>query len=548
VIGWLRPVILLPFSSLVGLAPGQIEAILVHELAHIRRFDHLVNLFQCLVETLMFYHPVLWWLTNWVRDERENCCDDVVLSVCSDRLAYARALATLEEYRSPLSPLALAATDGSLLGRIRRLLGVPVEPSLTATRKFCGMGLFLVGLLFILLGTSLAFARPSFQATARIKLGWEQQPVAGDLEDGTRRGDLSFRYSLETQKALITSKSVLAKVVEELGLKHAWIGKSRRDAPQLDQVVALLRKRVTVRPIPQTMLVEISAADESPERAAAVANGVVDAYRSFLSDKTRETAAQGVQMLEDQFRRQEERVRAKQAELGQQPGAPNGISAEASRRLETMRIETEGQIAREELLWQRLSGLSESELIKVLPTAAPDTVLNSLLESQTLAEQHLLEARKDFGDQHPEVVKARASLDNLSTKIEQRAKGIMIGLGVRVAAMKEAVARMKEDASGMAEKARQNARNEDRLLENQTELEDLQRFRQILYLKLASEKVDSALPRSHPVQLIDAASIPTRPAFYNRSGAIGLILLGLVLDGISLALLRGRPRLEAVAI
>src|SRR5438132_1108681 len=95
VIGWLRPVILLPAASLTGLTPSQLEAILAHELAHVRRLDYVVGAFQCLVETLMFYHPAVWWISRCVREERENCCDDLVVKVCGDRLAYARALATL---------------------------------------------------------------------------------------------------------------------------------------------------------------------------------------------------------------------------------------------------------------------------------------------------------------------------------------------------------------------------------------------------------------------------------------------------------------------
>jgi beta-lactamase regulating signal transducer with metallopeptidase domain len=84
VIGWLRPVILLPASSVVGLAPSQLEAILAHELAHIRRHDYLVNLFQAWVESLMFYHPAVWWISRCIREERENCCDDLVMGVCED--------------------------------------------------------------------------------------------------------------------------------------------------------------------------------------------------------------------------------------------------------------------------------------------------------------------------------------------------------------------------------------------------------------------------------------------------------------------------------
>jgi beta-lactamase regulating signal transducer with metallopeptidase domain len=129
VIGWLRPMVLLPASTLTGLAPEQLEAILAHELAHIRRHDYLVNVLQKIVETLLFYHPAVWWISRRVRVEREHCCDDTAVNVCGNPLLYARALAALEELRSAPVSLALAANDGPLLGRIRRLLA-PTRPAL----------------------------------------------------------------------------------------------------------------------------------------------------------------------------------------------------------------------------------------------------------------------------------------------------------------------------------------------------------------------------------------------------------------------------------
>ena len=110
VVGWLRPVILLPASALTGLAPSQLEAVIAHELAHIRRHDYLVNLFQSTVETLLFYHPASWWISRQIRVEREHCCDDMAVELCGDRLTYARALADLEQMRGADMKLALAAT------------------------------------------------------------------------------------------------------------------------------------------------------------------------------------------------------------------------------------------------------------------------------------------------------------------------------------------------------------------------------------------------------------------------------------------------------
>lgn len=132
VVGWLRPVILVPACALANLNILQLEALLAHELAHIRRRDYLVNLVQTAIETLLFYHPAVWWLGNRIRDERENCCDDIALAVCGSTFIYASALANLEESRAAGIRMAMAASNGSLLNRIRRLTRNPRHPPASA--------------------------------------------------------------------------------------------------------------------------------------------------------------------------------------------------------------------------------------------------------------------------------------------------------------------------------------------------------------------------------------------------------------------------------
>jgi GWxTD domain-containing protein len=132
VLGHVRPLILLPVGLLAGLSPAQIEAVLLHELAHIRRHDYLVNVLQRLVEGLLFYHPATWWISRVMRAERENCCDDVVVSINGDAHEYASALAALEQNRlSGLEP-AVTATGGNLMKRIRRLLSPAKQNSASA--------------------------------------------------------------------------------------------------------------------------------------------------------------------------------------------------------------------------------------------------------------------------------------------------------------------------------------------------------------------------------------------------------------------------------
>lgn len=127
VIGYLRPVILLPVSLVTNLSAAQLETILAHELAHVSRHDFLLNLIQVTVESVFFYHPGVWWLSQRLRAERENCCDDKVVHSLGQRVEYARALVTIEELRGQQTVLALGATAGSLLSRVRRILDVDLN-------------------------------------------------------------------------------------------------------------------------------------------------------------------------------------------------------------------------------------------------------------------------------------------------------------------------------------------------------------------------------------------------------------------------------------
>lgn len=125
--GVLRPVIVLPLSMATYLSPAQVEGILLHELAHIRRHDYLVNLLQNVVETALFYHPAVWWVSAVVRREREHLCDDVAVAQMGDPVLYARALLFLEERRQIPRP-ALSAKGGHLMNRIARILNPQPAP------------------------------------------------------------------------------------------------------------------------------------------------------------------------------------------------------------------------------------------------------------------------------------------------------------------------------------------------------------------------------------------------------------------------------------
>jgi hypothetical protein len=121
VIGWIRPVVLMPVTVVTGLSVEELRVVVAHELAHVRRHDYLVNMLQRVAESLLFYHPAVWWLSGRVRAERELAADEAAIEICDDPALLARALLQLEETRSDRAA-AVAATGGNVANRIARLL------------------------------------------------------------------------------------------------------------------------------------------------------------------------------------------------------------------------------------------------------------------------------------------------------------------------------------------------------------------------------------------------------------------------------------------
>jgi beta-lactamase regulating signal transducer with metallopeptidase domain/predicted nucleic acid-binding Zn-ribbon protein len=145
-IGYLQPIVLLPVGLATGLSQGEIMAILAHELAHIKRHDYLINIIQSIIEIIFFYHPLVWVISEAIREDRENCCDDLALAVCQNKIHLAKALTFVETFRQQSKStlaMSLAGNKPQLLTRIQRILGVKKAESNNPVGIF-GSILFLV--------------------------------------------------------------------------------------------------------------------------------------------------------------------------------------------------------------------------------------------------------------------------------------------------------------------------------------------------------------------------------------------------------------------
>ena len=157
VIGYFKPFILFPIGAINQMSVEEVEAVLAHEIAHLKRNDFLQNLAQSIIETIFYYHPAVWWISAVVRAERESCCDEIAVRMCNSHLSYARALVKLQEVGSAPA-LALpfnSAKKRHLLNRVQRILNQPQNKSQTM-EKIAATGM----LLFFLLLSSFRVQQP----------------------------------------------------------------------------------------------------------------------------------------------------------------------------------------------------------------------------------------------------------------------------------------------------------------------------------------------------------------------------------------------------
>ncbi|SHG86892.1 Signal transducer regulating beta-lactamase production, contains metallopeptidase domain [Chryseolinea serpens] len=190
VIGYLKPIILLPVGMCAGLSTTQLESILIHELIHIRRHDYLVNLLQSVVEALFFFNPFVWMISGILRQEREHCCDDAVVLHQGNALAYAHALATLEEVRLSKAgvALSLAENKNQLLNRIKRLMEKSVK-NYSPRERIIPVLLLVVGLMC---ASWLTVQSRNTNPASQANPDNQEKPVAAD----TTKKNKSAKYEM----------------------------------------------------------------------------------------------------------------------------------------------------------------------------------------------------------------------------------------------------------------------------------------------------------------------------------------------------------------
>jgi hypothetical protein len=247
--GVLKPVILLPLGMLAQLPPQEMEAILLHELAHIRRKDYLTNLLQCLAEILFFFNPAVLWISSLIREERENCCDDIAVGQVRDKRDLVSALVSFQEYNYLHGALTFAGTKNHLLRRVKRIVHRE-NKTLDIREKF-----FLLACLFVTAGLTMAY---TYQTPAPVKTS-KVAPAVRKVEGpekvqvpvktieavaDTSKKPASVRDTAVTKEEDRKWESMLQQQREALELEQARLNEARAKLAEQERMVEMAQARL----------------------------------------------------------------------------------------------------------------------------------------------------------------------------------------------------------------------------------------------------------------------------------------------------------------
>jgi beta-lactamase regulating signal transducer with metallopeptidase domain len=244
VIGIMKPCVIMPVAVLSGLSSGQVEAIFVHELAHIRRFDHVVMIIQTVATQILFFHPVAWYLSNEINRERENCCDDIVMNTFSDPINYIKALTMIQELNvgGHVPANALMGRSKKLLNRVKRLLKTETKNAPTFRLAIVFLMLITLGITVITLASAgnsvdkIIVAGMFSGRTARNEAVHDTTKNRKDKLPLVKKGSVD-REDEKKKKEYAEATAKLEKAKQEVEKAHRELEKALRELEQAREKV-----------------------------------------------------------------------------------------------------------------------------------------------------------------------------------------------------------------------------------------------------------------------------------------------------------------------
>ena len=409
-----------------------------------------------------------------------------------------------------------------------------------------------VFLITFTIATVVTFILPeSYSSTARIKV--EPDTIADISGVGGQGADVTYApydpYFIQTAFEIIQDQVVLGKVIDKLNLNAEW-GKRYNDGVPLETPVTMtmLKRRLSLDPVRNTKLIEITVYDEDKHMAANIANAIVEAYRDYRQNLRQAQTQRGIDALEAELQDDEQKIDGVQSNvdylrvtLGVNDTDPNSVSptptltAEQLQNYANLKIQGEAQYVKLEKQVSQLVPLSPEQLRQVLPTVYPDPTLSDLLTKLNAAQQSYVSMTNYYGTANPDVASSKSLIDELNRQIDERVSGIMYGLSNQVQSQKATLDALDETVTTAKKADQDSAVKGQPYWEAKRRLVNMWEFNRLLATKIQAEKIDMKIPKTGMVEVVRKAEpgkLPVRP---NKTLNIALgVIVGLIV-GVGLA-------------
>ena len=406
--------------------------------------------------------------------------------------------------------------------------------------------ILLVFLLTAVTTTVVTFLLPeTYMSLSRISIEKDTSDIAPLL--GMQSGPTAFDpYFIQTEFEKIQSQKVLDKVVSKCGLTEEW--KRLNGGKSLTEIEArkILEKAIDIRQFRNTSIIELRAYDRKPKWAQTIAQALAKEYQNHRKDLQEERVKKGIDVLNGRLEKINEEISVMQTnvdELRTQEGISDAagdesysiIEPEIVRRYESGLIDARGIHTTQSTLLEGLRAQSDEELRASILTAHPDAQLDVLIRELHTGQQTLANLGVDLGDEHPRIKGLKVVVATLEGQIDDRIRGILAGLELRVNSTKAQVEQLQSDVAD-AKKRESDMREKGReYFDAKRELSNTTRIRDTILLRVMQEEVDLALPKESTVEITDDADLPIKAVRPNIPLNIALgVVVGLVL-GVGLA-------------
>ncbi len=406
-----------------------------------------------------------------------------------------------------------------------------------------------VFLITAIVATAVTFLLPeSYASTARIRI---EPDIVTDVPGVSSTTTISpyDPYFIQTEFEIIQDRVVLGKVIEALDLNTQW-GKKYYGGEVLKtpETMEFLKRRMSLMPVRNTKLIEITVYSEDRMEAARIANAIADAYRNYRLKLREQFTLNGIKVLEDQFKAQEEQIQVAQTnvdnlrkELGINDNDPNSmtpsptLTQEQLRNYNAMRLEGETRFMKLEKQLTLLQALSTDKLRDVLPTVVPDTALSDLLNKLHESEQTRASLTNDYAAAEPHFARVQSLIDELNREVDARVAGIMTFLENQEQSEKAALDALTASLEEAKGKDQAESIRGQPYWEAKRRLGNMMEFNKLLSAKIEATKIDLQIPKSSIVEITGPAEPGDSPVKPNKTLNIILgVIIGLIM-GVGLA-------------